>query len=1069
MAPRRLSIWNILHEAGERRGSHSLNRSMLNTVARAPLNVLFGAFFCILFFPSFGQGPPGGGGVDTCGVTVTADTTTVPCSGGSVTLSADAIAGTNLMVEDFDDKGLDPGWTSNQNVDFSNPCDANTDGSPYAWLGPSATQPRELTTESYDVSCGGEICFDLDFSEQGSAGNSGNDCEGPDLPDEGVHFQYSTDNGTSWTDIQYFNPDTACCGCGGGCGGENPSPFVDWDTYCFQIPAAAQGPNTKFRWYQTAGSGSCCDHWGIDDVTIIGSGCDFDYDWKHVTGVPNDSQQTVTVNSDTTFKACYTNIHNGGSDSCCSSIMINTEGIDSVSFDTITETCDKDDDGEIAVNTHGGSGPYTYYLNGPEKDTNSSGTFTPLPDGDYFIKAVESGGCSASDSVQLLPGATCCVLVHDSSIAEDVSCYGAGDGSATVYASKGPAPYQYQWFDVSGNPLPGQSSQKASGLDPGTYIVQVMDQDSCTVADTLTITQPSGPWYVETSSDSAHCGKPDGVAYVDSVFGNVQPHSYQWGAGANNQTGATANSLTPGAYDVTISGAEGCDTTLTIDVPNISGHNTSIASKTNVSCFGGSDGSATAQVSGGTAPYTYQWNDPSKQNGKNATGLSANSYNVVVTDANGCKDSASVTISEPSPFQVTASSDTTICIGGAAVMDANASGGTPPYSFHWDQGVGTGKVQSVSPGSNTIYKVYAEDANGCTSAKASVRIQYHPKLTVDAFKDDSICPGKTASLSAIGSGGSGKGYSYSWSNGDNGKATTVSPSSKTTYTVTLEDNCETPVASSDVTIALHELPDVKIEGKDLEACAPVNADLINATDPSMVGGQCIWDLGNGQSSSSCDTVEQIYTTPGCYDIDLSVRSPEGCVDSTTVQDMVCVRPYPKASFDHDPEKATVQDPAFTFGNRSVGASSYAWDFGGLDSSVQENPVYEFPADSSGAYEVCMEASTQYGCRDTTCETVAIRGESIIYVPNAFTPDGDGVNDKFGPVVQGIDRSDYSFFIYDRWGEIVFESNHPEKKWDGSVKGEMSESKTDVYVWRLVTKSAHTGKKIQKRGHVTLIR
>ncbi len=991
-----------------------------------------------------------------------ASTMTVPCSGDSVDIWAKGTAGELVMENDFDNGTTGPGWSSTSSAQFDNPCDPSFDGGTYMWMGDAAAHPRSMVTNDFDLVCGGEICFWLDFATQGDA----SPCEGIDLSHEGVYLQYSTNGGASWNTIEYFGP----AGVGDSTNNDGTDPqMTSWNEHCFNIPAAAQTPNTSFRWLQDGSSGSVNDHWGVDNVVIIGSSCDHDYDWKHVPGVPNDSDQTVWVGSDTTFKACYTNTHLGGNDSCCNTITINTDGIDSLSFDTIIESCDKDDDGEISVNTHGGSGPYTFYLSGPVNDTNTTGTFTPIPDGDYFVKAVESGGCSASDSVELLPGDTCCKLVHDSSTVQNVSCYGAGDGSATVYASGGPTPYQYQWFDGSGNPLAGQTAQTANGLSPGTYIVGVMDQDSCTVSDTVTITQPPGPWYVETSSDSAHCGKPDGVAYVDSVFGNLKPYSYQWGASANNQSGPVANNLVPGTYDVTISGDGGCDTTVTVKVPNVSGHNTSIGGKTNVSCFGGSDGQATAQVNGGTTPYSYQWNDPAKQDSQVATGLSAGSYKVVVTDANACKDSATVTIGEPAPLQVSASNDTTICIGGTAVLSASASGGVPPYTYHWDQGLGSGQVQPVSPGKNTVYNVYVEDANGCTSATSSVRLKYHPKLSVDAFKDDSICPGKSATLSAIGTGGSGKGYSYSWSNGDNGKSTTVAPGNTTTYTVNLEDDCETPAASDDVTIALHELPDVKIKGKGLEACAPVNASLINATDPSMVGTQCIWDLGNGEKASACDTVEHRYNTPGCYDVSLSVRSPEGCIDSSTVQDMVCVRPYPEAAFDHEPKSTTVQDPAISFINMSTGASTYAWDFAGLDSSEKAAPVHEFPADSSGDYEVCMEASTRYGCKDTVCHTVEIGGETIIYVPNAFTPDGDGVNDEFGPVVQGVDRTEYTFYIYDRWGEVVFESHSPSKKWDGSIKGEMSEAKTDVYVWRVVTRSKHTGEEIQKRGHITLIR
>lgn len=956
------------------------------------------------------------------------------------------------MDNDFNNQTIGNGWSSTQTVDFSNPCDNGPDGTPHAWMGDNSDNPRSLETDAYDVTCGAEICFHFRMSEQGG----GAPCEGPDLDDEGVHLQYSTDNGNTWTDIHYFHPN-----------GGYDAQMTSWNHYCFNIPPAAQTPNTMFRWWQEDVSSTLNDHWGIDNVEIIGVGCGYDYDWPHVSGVPNDSQQTVWVDSDTVFEACYTNMHTGGNDSCCTTINIGIDGVYDMNFDTIIETCDKDDDGEIHVTPVGGTGPYTYQMSGPVNDTNTTGDFVNLPDGNYSFTIVEDGGCTVSDNIELVAGPQCCEIVHDSTSTVDITCHGGSDGEATVYTSNGPTPHVYEWYDGNMNPI-GQSSQTATGLDTGTYIVEVMDQDSCFVYDTLTLTQPA-PWDVQTSYDSAFCGNPNGAAYVDNVTGNTPGYTYQWNGPGNNQNGIDATNILPGDHDVTITDANGCDTTATVTVPNAGGHNTTIGSTVDVSCFGGSDGEATAQVNGGTAPFTYQWDDPGGQTTQTATGLSAGTYQVVVEDDNGCLDSAEATISEPSPVQVSSSPDTTICIGGTATLSANASGGTPGYTYHWNQGLGTGQVQNVSPGSSTVYEVYAEDANGCTSDPSVVRVEFHPPLSVDALSDDSICPGATSSLAAIGSGGLGSGYSYNWSNGGTGVSTTVAPTTTTTYTVTLEDGCETPVAQDSVEIYVYELPDVQIAGEDLEDCAPVEATLINATDPSEVGTQCVWDFGDGSQGTSCDTITHTYDSPGCYDVSLSVRSPEGCVDSTTVQEMVCVRPYPDADFKPEPKETTVQSPEIEFTNLSTGAVEYSWDLGGLDSSSEEHPTYSFPPDGEGEYEVCMEAVSQYGCSDSTCETVHIGGEMIIYVPNAFTPDGDGINDEFRPVVQGVDEREYDFYVFDRWGEVIYEGHHPEASWDGTVKGSSTIAKPDVYVWKLVTKNKYTGEPVEKEGHVTLLR
>jgi gliding motility-associated-like protein len=157
-------------------------------------------------------------------------------------------------------------------------------------------------------------------------------------------------------------------------------------------------------------------------------------------------------------------------------------------------------------------------------------------------------------------------------------------------------------------------------------------------------------------------------------------------------------------------------------------------------------------------------------------------------------------------------------------------------------------------------------------------------------------------------------------------------------------------------------------------------------------------------------------------------------------------------------------------NQSTGATDHLWRFGMLDSSSEVHPTYEFPSEGAGTYDVCLLAENAYGCRDSICKEVSIQGKFIFYIPNAFTPDGDGVNDAFYPVVQGADPTDFHFYIYDRWGEVVFEAHSPEKaRWDGSVKGDRSAGKTDVYVWRFVTTNKYTGEEVVKEGHVTLIR
>ncbi len=728
--------------------------------------------------------------------------------------------------------------------------------------------------------------------------------------------------------------------------------------------------------------------------------------------------------------------------------------------DTVHVGCFDSATGSATAQVSGGTPPYSYSWNTSPVQTDS--TADSLEAGTYIVQVTDQEACVVSDTVTITEPPE---LVISSFNVDSVDCHGACDGEVSAFPSGGTVSGQYKFYWSGG--IGGIKEAQPDSVCAGNYSLTIEDDSGCTVDTSFTMPQPNA-FYTETGHDSAHCGKPDGAAFVDSVSGNSSPYSYLWDANTGNQTGDSATGLTPGSYDVTVTDDKGCDTVLTVNVPNIAGQTASIDTSVDVSCFGGSDGSATAQANGGVKPYSYQWNDPASQTGPTASGLTAGTYRVVVEDSVGCLDSVTVKIGEPSPVQVSSNSDTTICIGGTATLSASASGGTPGYTYHWDNGLGTGQTKNVSPGSNTIYQVYAEDNNGCTSAPVNVSVQLHPSLSITALSDDSICPGETAALSTIVSGGSGQGYTYSWSHGDTGPNTTVGPANTKTYTVTVEDDCSTPPATDSVEIVVNELPDVQFTGDDLEGCRPVKANFTNTTDPADVGGQCIWSFGNGTQAAGCGTVQQSFDQPGCHDVTLAVRSPEGCIDSSTKSNMVCVRPFPTADFEYDPKSTSVQDPEISFTNLSSGEVQQKWDFAGLDSSDEEHPSYSFPNDGGGTYDVCLKVLNQYGCADSVCRPVEIQGEFILYVPNAFTPDGDGVNDKFAPVVQGADPKHYTFIIYDRWGEEIFKTHHPEKMWDGKVDGSKPR-KTAVYVWKLVTRNKYNGSEIVRQGHVTLVR
>lgn len=271
-----------------------------------------------------------------CTVEISPDPIVINC-GDYIDLTANGISGTPALSTSFDGAALGAGWSSSGNVLYTNPCGPSLDGTPAAWFG-NVAFPRLLTTNGFDMSCGGQVCFDLDF-----AGDENNtDCEDPDLIDEGVFFQYSINGGASWIDIYYFEPTANISG-----------PFYTWANYCFTIPAAAWTTNTMFQWSQPNASSAGNDHWGLDNVVITPIDCGYYYDWANLPGSPDAVTQTVNPQVNTTYTVTYTD----GTFACVDSVEVVVQElvIDATSTNTNIVCADCPDLDMQLVNNNAGS------------------------------------------------------------------------------------------------------------------------------------------------------------------------------------------------------------------------------------------------------------------------------------------------------------------------------------------------------------------------------------------------------------------------------------------------------------------------------------------------------------------------------------------------------------------------------------------------------------------------------------------------------------------------------------------------------------------------------------------
>ena len=268
-----------------------------------------------------------------CEIVATALPNDITC-GSCVTLTAFGEGqGNSVFTENFN-TGAPTGWQSTAQATYSNPCDpSGVDGTPHLWMGDATGVPRQMTTNSFDFStatAGATICFDMLFAEQGDA----SPCEGPDEPDEGVYLQYSIDNGLTWITINYFDPN-----------GGNDASLVNWNNWCFPLPAAALTANTQIRWFQDNDSGADYDHWGLDNVNIYFNDPTFNITWQHDSysyGVGNgggDNPTPVCPQTTTTYSVTMTN----GTSTCTDSVTITvTDPVFRVSASPDTTLCPGD-------------------------------------------------------------------------------------------------------------------------------------------------------------------------------------------------------------------------------------------------------------------------------------------------------------------------------------------------------------------------------------------------------------------------------------------------------------------------------------------------------------------------------------------------------------------------------------------------------------------------------------------------------------------------------------------------------------------------------------------------------
>ena len=540
---------------------------------------------------------------------------------------------------------------------------------------------------------------------------------------------------------------------------------------------------------------------GAATVTAIGGSGSYSYSWNTT---PAQTSATATGLSVGSYTVTVTD--NNGCTVPVTAVVTITQPSSALGATITSHTnvyCFGGNTGIATVTASGGSGSYSYSWNTTPVQTTA--TATNLSAGSYTVTVSDNNGSTVT--VTSVATITQPVSSLSASITSktNVFCFGGNTGTATVTASGGSGVYSYLW-----NSVPSQIGATAVNLSIGSYTVTVSDNNGCTVPVTsvATITQPASVLGASiTSQTNVFCkGGNTGTATATAIGGSGA-YSYSWNT-SPIQNSATATGLSANNYTVTVTDNNGCTVPVkivaTITQP-ASTLSASITSKTNVFCNGSNTGAATAAATGGSGTYSYSWNTTPIQTTATASGLTAGSYTVTVTDNNGCTIPVTTVATITQPASVLSASITSktnvFCKGGnTGTATVTASGGSGVYSYLWN----TSPVQTSSSAINLSagsYTVIVNDNNGCTVPVTAIAIITQPTSILGASiisQTNVFCSGgNTGAATVTGTGGSGA-YSYSWNTTPVQTSATATGLTAGNYTVTVTDNngCAVPVTAS---------------------------------------------------------------------------------------------------------------------------------------------------------------------------------------------------------------------------------------------------------------------------------
>ena len=685
--------------------------------------------------------------------------------------------------------------------------------------------------------------------------------------------------------------------------------------------------------------------------------------------------------------------------------------------------------------------------------------------GTYSVTVTNSYGCTGTDLavVNIVPSPT-------ANAGQDKTICGLSTNLGAI-PSTGIGTWSYFGSGTATFSNINDPQSAVSVNMPGTYyfIWTETANSNCFDSDTVLYVFNEVPTSSFVVSQINCMGETATVTYTGNATSNA---SYLWnwgGANVNPGVGPGPHIISfdlPGTYLISLQVIDNdCESEITtIQVTNPPGMTVTI-DKVDPVCHNQNTGSINLTVNGGTPPYYYYWSNGAIS--EDLFGLPAGLYTVTIKDGNNCSIITSVAIEQPEKIELNLSPSQYICLGTSAIISASVTGGTPPYMFYWNNQPG-GNTLIVTPSQTTSYTVYVVDNNGCQSEPQTTTVYVSTPVYAELYASpQTVCLGDLVELTPVVWGGTGAPYTFY---DQNGNIVTppiyIYPNSSGYYWIKAEDACGT-YDTAGVFINVLPPPPIDILADTLQGCVPLTVQFIEINPDN--GQTYLWSFGDNSISVEKNP-KHTFTSSGNYTISLTVTSLEGCKMTKVYPNLVKVWPKPQSKFTWLPENISEVYPNVNFINQSIGGAYYLWFFGDGDSAIAFSPSHLYPG--AGNYLVELIAITDKGCKDTAKALIIIKQEYVFYAPSAFSPNNDKVNDYFVIYGRGILSENFLLQIYDRWGNIIWETDKfyvnegRSEMWDGTSNGKPVPVGT--YVWRAIFYDIKN-RKHEETGQVIIIR